>query len=57
ALHIALRSDQPVFADGVDVLPEVQRVLKQMERFSIALHSGARKGYTGKMFTDIVNIG
>ncbi len=57
ALHIALRSDQPVFTDGVDVLPEVQRVLKQMECFSIAVHSGARKGYTGKMLTDIVNIG
>ncbi len=57
ALHIALRSDQPVFADGVDVLPEVQRVLKQMERFSIAVHSSARKGYSGKMLTDIVNIG
>ncbi|MDE2388623.1 MAG: glucose-6-phosphate isomerase [Betaproteobacteria bacterium] len=57
ALHIALRSDQPVFVDGADVLPEVKRVLKQMERFSIAIHSGARKGYSGKMFTDIVNIG
>jgi len=57
ALHVALRSDQPVFADGIDVLPEVKRVLKQMEHFSIALHSGARKGYSSKMFTDIVNIG
>jgi len=57
ALHVALRSDQPVFVDGADVLPEVKRVLKQMERFSIAIHSGARKGYSGKMFTDIVNIG
>ena len=57
ALHIALRSDQPVFAGGIDVSPEVKRVLKQMERFAIAVHSGARKGYSGKMFTDIVNIG
>jgi len=57
ALHIALRSEQPVHVDGIDVLPEVKRVLKQMERFSIAVHSGARKGYSGKMFTDIVNIG
>lgn len=57
ALHIALRSDQPVHVDGIDVLPEVKRVLKQMERFTIAVHSGARKGYSGKMFTDIVNIG
>ncbi|MER0170429.1 MAG: glucose-6-phosphate isomerase [Nitrosomonas sp.] len=57
ALHIALRSEQPVHVDGIDVLPEVKRVLKQMERFTIAVHSGARRGYTGKMFTDIVNIG
>jgi len=57
ALHIALRSEQPVHVDGIDVLPEVKRVLKQMERFTIAVHGGARKGYSGKMFTDIVNIG
>lgn len=57
ALHVALRSAQPVHVDGIDVLPEVKRVLKQMERFSTAIHSGAHKGYSGKMFTDIVNIG
>ena len=38
-------------------MPEVKRVLKQMERFSIGIQSGARRGYTGKIFTDIVNIG
>ena len=32
-------------------------VLAQMERFSNAIHSGTRTGYTGKHFTDIVNIG
>ena len=57
ALHIALRSDQPVYAEGVDVLPDVKRVLKQIERFSIAIQSGARRGYSGKIFTDVVNIG
>lgn len=57
ALHTALRSEQPVYCDGVDVLPDVKRVLKQIERFSIAIQSGARRGYSGKIFTDIVNIG
>lgn len=57
ALHIALRGEHPVQVDGVNVMPEVKRVLKQMERFTTAVHGGARKGYTGKTFTDIVNIG
>ncbi|MCE7915581.1 MAG: glucose-6-phosphate isomerase [Nitrosomonas sp. PRO4] len=57
ALHVALRSEQPVYASGKDVTSEVKRVLKQMERFSIAVQSGAHRGYTGKIFTDIVNIG
>lgn len=57
ALHIALRSENPVLLDGMDVMPEVKRVLKQMERFAIAVQSGARRGYTGKILTDVVNIG
>ena len=57
ALHIALRSEQPVVVEGIDVTLEVKRVLKQMERFSVAIQSGARRGYSGKAFTDIVNIG
>ncbi|MCO6435071.1 glucose-6-phosphate isomerase [Nitrosomonas nitrosa] len=57
ALHIALRADQPVWLDGVDVLPEVKRVLQQMEHFTTAVHRGEQKGYTGLHFTDIVNIG
>lgn len=57
ALHTALRGDQPIMVDGLDVMPDVKRVLKQMERFSVAIQTGARRGYTGKKFTDIVNIG
>lgn len=57
ALHVALRGEQAIQVDGVDVMPEVKRVLKQMERFSIGIQSGARRGYTGKVFSDIVNIG
>ena len=57
ALHIALRGEQAIPMDGVDVMPEVKRVLNQMERFSMGIQNGARRGYTGKIFTDIVNIG
>lgn len=57
ALHIALRGEHPIQMDGVDVMPEVKRVLNQMEHFSMGIQSGARRGYTGKIFTDIVNIG
>jgi glucose-6-phosphate isomerase len=58
-LHIALRnrSNRPVFVDGADVMPEVNAVLSQMERFCGQLHSGDWKGYSGKRITDIVNIG
>ena len=57
ALHVALRGEHSICVDGKDVLPDVKRVLKQMERFSIAVQSGAHRGYTGKILTDIVNIG
>jgi glucose-6-phosphate isomerase len=58
-LHVALRnrSNTPVLVEGQDVMPEVNRVLKQMERFSNALLQGEWRGFTGKAITDIVNIG
>lgn len=58
-LHIALRnkSNTPIYVDGVDVIPEVNRVLKQMKDFSDKVISGEWKGYSGKAITDIVNIG
>lgn len=58
-LHTALRnrSNTPVLVDGVDVMPEVNKVLEQMKKFSTDLISGQWKGYTGKAITDIVNIG
>ncbi|WP_113636759.1 glucose-6-phosphate isomerase [Nubsella zeaxanthinifaciens] len=58
-LHIALRnqSNTPIFADGKDVMPEVNAVLAKMEKFSNAIISGEWKGYTGKEITDVVNIG
>ncbi|MGE0588332.1 MAG: glucose-6-phosphate isomerase [Cyclobacteriaceae bacterium] len=58
-LHTALRnrSNRPVLVDGKDVMPDVNKVLGQMERFSDELRSGAWKGFSGKSITDIVNIG
>ncbi|HET7833298.1 MAG TPA: glucose-6-phosphate isomerase [Gallionella sp.] len=59
ALHTALRnrSGRAVRVDGKDVMPDVQRVLDHMRRFSNAVRSGQHTGYTGKPIRDIVNIG
>ncbi|MBK8988907.1 MAG: glucose-6-phosphate isomerase [Chloroflexi bacterium] len=58
-LHVALRnrSNRPILVDGRDVMPEVNRVLAKMERFSEAVRSGYWRGCTGLPITDIVNIG
>ncbi|GLR18819.1 glucose-6-phosphate isomerase [Portibacter lacus] len=58
-LHVALRnlSNDPIFVDGENVMPAVNKVMKQLEKFTNALHSGEWKGYSGKKITDIVNIG
>jgi glucose-6-phosphate isomerase len=58
-LHTALRnfSGMPVMVDEKDVLPEVKKVLAQMELFCKQVHSGQWKGYTGKKIKYIVNIG
>jgi len=58
-LHIALRNreNRPIIADGKDVMPEVNAVLKQMRVFSERVISGEWTGYSGKRITDIVNIG
>jgi glucose-6-phosphate isomerase len=58
-LHVALRnrSNRPIYVDGVDVMPDVNRVLDRMARFTEAVRSGEWRGYTGKPITDVVNIG
>ena len=58
-LHTALRNtdNTPIEVDGRDVMPEVNRVLHQMEDFSARVISGEWLGYSGKKITDIVNIG
>ena len=58
-LHVALRnrSNRPIYVDGVDVMPEVNRVLAHMRAFTEEVRSGKWIGYTGKAITDVVNIG
>lgn len=58
-LHVALRnrSNEPVYVDGNDVMPEVNRVLDKMRDFSDAVRNGQWRGYTDKPVTDVVNIG
>jgi glucose-6-phosphate isomerase len=58
-LHTALRnrSNRPVYLDGHDVMPEINKVLAKMRVFCANIRSGEWKGYTGKAITDIVNIG
>ena len=58
-LHTALRSqdDDPIFVDGIDVKPEVKKVLKQIESFSNSINDGSWKGFSGKKINTIVNIG
>ncbi len=58
-LHTALRnrSNEPVYVDGQDIMPEINRVLQQMKTFSEKVRSGEWRGFSGKKITDIVNIG
>lgn len=58
-LHTALRrqDDTPVYVDGVDVMPEIRRVLAQMETFADAVRSSEWRGHTGQAIKHVVNIG
>lgn len=58
-LHTALRapSTADIKVDGVSVMPEVYAVKNKIKQFCDAIIGGSQKGYTGKAFTDVVNIG
>ncbi|TLP75388.1 glucose-6-phosphate isomerase [Maribacter sp. ACAM166] len=58
-LHTALRAKKTdtVTVDGVNVMPEVYEVKEHIKEFSSKVINGDLKGYTGKSFTDVVNIG
>ncbi|MDH1264811.1 glucose-6-phosphate isomerase [Pseudomonas sp. GD03944] len=59
ALHTALRRPlgDKVLVDGVDVMPQVQRVLQRMSELVGRVHHGLWRGYSEKPITDVVNIG
>jgi len=58
-LHTALRAstNASIMVDGVNVMPEVVAVKNKIKNFTEEVVNGERKGFTGKPFTDIVNIG
>ena len=58
-LHTALRSPQTavIKVAGENVIPEIFEVKEKIKTFTNEIVQGQRKGYTGKPFTDVVNIG
>jgi len=58
-LHTALRAKKTdtVLVDNENVIPEVYEVKAHIKEFADSVISGKKKGYTGKAFTDVVNIG
>lgn len=58
-LHTALREkkDADVEVEGVNVIPEIFEVKEKIKAFSDSVIDGSKRGFTGKAFTDIVNIG
>ena len=58
-LHVALRncSNHPIFVDGEDVMPKVNRELQKMKELAQKITTGVWKGYSGKSIKNVVNIG
>ena len=58
-LHTALRAqkNETVLVDGKNIIPEVFETKLKIETFTNAVLSGNAKGFSGKTFTDVVNIG
>jgi glucose-6-phosphate isomerase len=58
-LHTALRAKESavINVDGDNVVSEVYEVKSKIKAFTNEVTSGERTGYTGKPFTDVVNIG
>ena len=58
-LHTALRAKETavIHVNGQNVVPEIYDVKSKIKAFTNEVISGDKKGYTGKAFTDVVNIG
>jgi glucose-6-phosphate isomerase len=59
ALHTALRRPvgDKLLVNGVNVMPDVHKVLHQITDLVGRIHDGLWRGYTEKPITDVVNIG
>jgi len=58
-LHTALRNQQAtsILVDEKNIMPDIKKVLQQVENFCTKVHTGEWQGYTGKKIKYIVNIG
>ncbi|WP_431133485.1 glucose-6-phosphate isomerase [Psychroserpens mesophilus] len=58
-LHTALRNPEnsKVLVNGKNVIPEIFEIKHHIKNFSNKVINGELKGFTGKAFTDVVNIG
>jgi glucose-6-phosphate isomerase len=58
-LHTALRANENdvVLFEGKNVIPEIYDTKNKIKDFTNYIVSGEAKGYSGKPFTDVVNIG
>ncbi|WP_338646912.1 glucose-6-phosphate isomerase [Flavobacterium sp. KS-LB2] len=58
-LHTALRAKESAIinVEGNNVVSEIYEVKRKIKEFTTEVISGERTGYTGKQFTDVVNIG
>jgi len=59
ALHTASRnfSSKPVQVDGRDIMPEIDRVRREIKAFSEKIIGGELRGSTGKRFSSVVAVG
>ncbi|PWK20361.1 glucose-6-phosphate isomerase [Xanthomarina spongicola] len=58
-LHTALRAkeDTNISVDGKNIIPKISEVKNKIENFTNQIVNGSKKGFSGKAFTDVVNIG
>ncbi|WP_338732499.1 glucose-6-phosphate isomerase [Mangrovimonas cancribranchiae] len=58
-LHTALRAKESdtFLVNGENVMPEIYKVKNKIKAFTEDVVNGTRKGYSGKPFTHVVNIG
>jgi glucose-6-phosphate isomerase len=59
ALHVALRAkeNELYHINGKNVVPDVYKVKQQIKNLTSQILEGKKKGFSGKVFTDIINIG